>query len=656
MRETLAKVVVVGFASFGLWGCDIGGGGVSVGVLPDASTSTTKPGGDAPSAIVNLDVASGSSTSTTSCVVIDGGTYCSNATCGNGILEGAEECDDGNTTPGEGCTAECKLETDWVCPTPGSPCVSAVVCGDGRISGNEVCDDHNIIDNDGCSADCKAVTPGWLCLAPGMRCQPKCGDGTLVGWEQCDDGNTEAGDGCSAACLLEPGHACPDPGQPCHLTVCGDGTQEGSESCDDGNTVPGDGCTTDCKAEPVCKNGEGCTSPCGDGLKLPEEECDDGNLSSNDGCSEDCKLEPGWSCVQKAEIMTSVPVVFRDMLGLISTSTDPPPHPNFEVGRDSAGLALGMVMDTLGDDGKPVYNPNVDAAKSVTTNADDFHSWYHDSDYSSVVVDTLPLVAAAGGTYVYDHSGTYRNGAWVTPAFFPLDGRGWATPPDGPEIPSLGTCDLDRAKHNFYFTSEVRYWFEYQGGESLSFVGDDDVWVFVNGMLAVDLGGIHGAETGSVTLNATAATTYNLTKGKIYEIVVFQAERHIVRSSYKLTLGKFSRTRTDCSPRCGDGIINGSESCDNGAANSDTAYGGCTTKCLFGPYCGDGKVDAIGKEECDDGVNMGTYGKATGCMPGCRLPHYCGDGHVDSLFGEECDNGSLNGRSLCTVDCKAIVP
>jgi cysteine-rich repeat protein len=147
--------------------------------------------------------------------------------------------------------------------------------------------------------------------------------------------------------------------------------------------------------------------------------------------------------------------------------------------------------------------------------------------------------------------------------------------------------------------------------------------------------------------------------GKIYEIVVFQAERRVTQSSYKLTLGQFNRTRTDCSPRCGDGVVNGSESCDNGdAANSDTAYGGCTTKCTYGPYCGDGKVDTAAGEECDDGTNNAKYGQTTGCMPGCRLPHYCGDGHVDSLFGERCDDGAQNGQnlSLCTVTCQAIVP
>jgi hypothetical protein len=95
--------------------------------------------------------------------------------------------------------------------------------------------------------------------------------------------------------------------------------------------------------------------------------------------------------------------------------------------------------------------------------------------------------------------------------------------------------------------------------------------------------------------------------------------------------------------------------CDNGAANADDAYGGCTTLCTVGPLCGDGNVDTAYGEECDDGVNQTTYGQTKGCGPGCRIVPYCGDGKVDSLFGEECDDGPDNGKGNCDLTCQGTI-
>jgi len=59
--------------------------------------------------------------------------------CGNGAIEGAEQCDDGNTVDGDGCSASCLVEGD---------------CGDGTVNAGEACDDGNTVDGDGCSASC----------------------------------------------------------------------------------------------------------------------------------------------------------------------------------------------------------------------------------------------------------------------------------------------------------------------------------------------------------------------------------------------------------------------------------------------------------------------------------------------------------------------
>jgi cysteine-rich repeat protein len=233
----------------------------------------------------------------------------------------AEQCDDGNSVPGDGCDEHCAVEGIFICSEPGEPC-RYPTCGDGqqdvvypRWSGDgaggggggsseplyqETCDDGNTVPGDGCDKGC-SVEPGFMCPYPGEPCrQPRCGDGyvdfipdpTMMGggvsgggaggaassgsFEVCDDGNNTSGDGCSATCQVETGWYCFDPGLPCKETRCGDG-------------VIG-------YVHHTATGGGGGAGGGGNFEYYSQEPCDDGNTVNGDGCDSTCDLESGWVC------------------------------------------------------------------------------------------------------------------------------------------------------------------------------------------------------------------------------------------------------------------------------------------------------------------------------------------------------------------------
>lgn len=156
---------------------------------------------------------------------------------------------------------------------PTTPPARMPYCGDGYVDGTEECDDGNRDDLDGCSNSCV---------------YQQCGNFVIEGTEECDDGNTASGDGCDSGCFVEcdfgtfDGGVCYVPdcdGGDCGDAVCGDGVLQPPEQCDDGNSSSLDDCTNECLQ-----------ARCGDGWVQPGEACDDGNTENFDSCTNDCVI------------------------------------------------------------------------------------------------------------------------------------------------------------------------------------------------------------------------------------------------------------------------------------------------------------------------------------------------------------------------------
>jgi cysteine-rich repeat protein len=278
-----------GYAGNGVTCSEICGDGLIVGAETCDDSNTANADGCSGTCVVEVGWLCGGQPSD-----------CGAALCGDGLLADIEVCDDGNAQSGDGCSAVCVVEPGWECTDSDNSTCSAVACGDGVTAGAELCDDGNTQSDDGCSAAC-AVEPGFTCTgAPSTCAAGSCGNGLLEGAEQCDDGDATGGDGCSSACAVESGFQCTGTPSDCVAARCGDGIVAGLEACDDRNAVAGDGCSPTCTIEAgwgCAGRPSACTaSECGDGVVAGAEECDDDDVVAGDGCAADCKFEPGFTC------------------------------------------------------------------------------------------------------------------------------------------------------------------------------------------------------------------------------------------------------------------------------------------------------------------------------------------------------------------------
>jgi len=555
------------------------------------------------------------------CVDSGAGAYiCALATCGDGIVQTLEECDDGDgvnsDAPNSHCRLTCMLAScgDGVIDTAPSDgraaeecdddnsdstdtCIQCRLarCGDGFLqAGVEVCDDGNQNPND----DCPDGVDG--------TCQPaRCGDGLVKTFradptdttEDCDCGDTTPSSdpanpvACGGPNSDDPNAACR---QDCTSARCGDGILDDApvtgglpEACDDGasnsDSLP-DACRTDCSlpecGDGITDSGEECdeagnnsntvpdacrldcrSSFCGDDVVDAGEDCDDGNNVDNDGCSATCRTEECGDGVQQP-----------------GEACDDGPN-NSDTVPDACRMdcSLPQCGDNVVDTGELCDDGNLIAGDGCSSTCQ------LEGCGNSVV--TFPELCDDGNNNRHDSC------------------------PDGPG----GTCQPAAC-------------------------GDGSVYNLGAGTEQCDDGNLVGNDGCN-------------------GCVVEPGWTCVGQPSF-------------CTTVCGDGLIRGIEPCDDGNTNNgDGCSAGCVVEpgwtCVGGggpslctPVCGDGQRMAA--EGCDDGNVVG----GDGCSAACTEENgwicdggsptncvtTCGDGIVVASV-EACDDGNNTNGDGCSAVC-----
>ncbi|MEM7229729.1 MAG: fibro-slime domain-containing protein [Planctomycetota bacterium] len=244
---------------------------------------------------------------------------------------------------------------------------------------------------------------------------------------------------------------------------------------------------------------------------------------------------------------------FLDLTGVVRDFRefdDPQGHPDFQVRPDRGfGHYCGNVAPVLGEDNKPVFTGNgwkvnsqwKDAngnpicymlfdnaagdqagevglsSTAAIQSGETFKTWFNDAPGTNMSQPlTITLQRQADNSYVFDDKDDPLYDGLG--GFFPIEDQLLGNPGGAPD-------------RNFHFTFELHTEFTYEADADhyFKFVGDDDVWVYIDGKLVIDLGGVHSATEQYVRLNRLG-----LVDGETYQLDFFFAERHRTQSNFRI--------------------------------------------------------------------------------------------------------------------------
>ena len=210
---------------------------------------------------------------------------------------------------------------------------------------------------------------------------------------------------------------------------------------------------------------------------------------------------------------------------------------------NNVGYMKGMVEEVLGENGVPVPAANFPSGCKTTEH---LGNWFlpeviatdaAGNSYTNATCRDLELTLTDDGFWLgQKNKDSPERGLFFLDDFQYLDSAKTVLNPmfdnikGGKVAITDGSLDsIEMGTHNYGFTMKIQAQFEYVKGQYFEFLGDDDVWVFINNKLVVDIGGQHHAAEGHVDLDKLG-----LTEGETYPFHIFYAERHKVESNFKM--------------------------------------------------------------------------------------------------------------------------